>query len=132
VVQLAVTATDGLQTSLPEFTTVTVNPAPDVVTITAAQYRISKQRLTINASDSINPSTNIVLTLQPYVTTTGTTFDPCSLGQTACVFLYQGTNLYLLDALGLPEPAVPPAVPLLVRTNIAGSSGSFGLTSIRQ
>jgi len=132
VVQLAVTATDGVQTSSPaEFATVTVTPAPDNVLVQAAQYRISKGRLTINASDTIvNP--NLVLTLQPYVTTTGTTFDPCSLGQTACVFLNQGLGIYLLDALALPEPAVPPARPMVVNSSIGGSSGSFGLTSIRQ
>jgi hypothetical protein len=135
VVQLAITATNTANAVSPtEFTTVTVNPQPDVVTVTAAQYRISKQRLTINASDSV-VSPNIVLTLQPYITTTGALFDPCvSLGVSGCTFLNQGTGLYLLDVLGAPEPAIPPATPMLIKSNIpgGGTPNPFGLTSIRQ
>lgn len=135
VVQLAITATNtGGAVSPTEFTTVTVNPQADIVTVTAAQYRISKQRLTINASDSVI-SPDLVLTLQPYLTTAGTTYKPCLAdGGVGCIFTNQGSGLYLLDIVGAPEPAVPPATPMSITSNIpgGGTPSPFGLTSIRQ
>jgi hypothetical protein len=150
VVQLAITATNTSNAVSPtEFTTVTVNPAPDLVTVTAAQYRTSKQRLTINASDSVI-SPNIVLTLQPYKTTTGTIYKPCPAdGGVGCVFLNNGNGLYLLDVLGAPEPSCGnpagnttpcPDTPMSILSNIpatppgppGGTATNFGLSSIRQ
>ncbi|HEX6829401.1 MAG TPA: hypothetical protein VF104_10525, partial [Burkholderiales bacterium] len=129
VVTLTITATNSAgATSLPEFTSVAVNPLADVITVTSAEYRTSKQRLLINVTDSVI-SSNVVLTLQPYLTTTGTIFDPSGLGN---VFLNQGGGLYLLDIVGAPEPAIPPATPLDVKSNLKGDSGTFGLTRIRQ
>ena len=128
--QFSVVATNSAGvSSAPEFTTVTVNPLPDSVTITAAEYRISKQRLILNATSSvISPA--VVLKLAPYVTTLGTTFDPCaSLG---CTFTNNGGGLYLLDIVGAPEPAVPPATPLVVFSSLGGQSPPTALTRIRQ
>ena len=116
--------------SAPEFTTVTVNPLPDSVTITAAEYRISKQRLILNATSSvISPA--VVLKLAPYVTTLGTTFDPCaSLG---CTFTNNGGGLYLLDIVGAPEPAIPPATPAIAgRDTWSNTSLLARLISMRQ
>lgn len=151
VVQLAITATNTASAVSPtEFTTVTVNPQPDIVTVTAAQYRISKQRLTINASDSVI-SPNIVLTLQPYacqggpsVTCPNGIFTPPAAQAN---FAPAGTGLYLLDVLGFPQPACNPPnpggafatpcsqAPMSIKTNIPGGGSVpffFGLTSIRQ
>ena len=130
VLQFSVVATNSAGvSSAPEFTTVTVNPAPDSITITSAEYRIGKQRLILNATDSVI-SASVVLKLQPYVTATGTIFDPCAtLG---CTFTNNGGGLYLLDIVGAPEPAVPPATPLTVKSSLGGTSPASGLTRIRQ
>ncbi|MBZ5536078.1 MAG: PKD domain-containing protein [Acidobacteriia bacterium] len=131
VLQFQVTATNSAGvSSAPASTSVTVNPAPDGVLITSAVYRISKQRLDLTASSSVI-SPNIILTLQPYVTTSGATFDPRSLGSTANVMTNNGGGLYVMTLVGAPEPAVPPATPLIVTSNIGGR-GTSGLTLIRQ
>ena len=88
------------QAATPVSTTVTVNPLPDSVLITATEYRTGKQRLTVNASSSV-VSPNVVLTLQPYVTATGTTFDPSQLG---AVFTNNGGGVYILVLVGAPGP----------------------------
>jgi hypothetical protein len=124
--QVVATNSAGVS-SAPEFTSVTVSPLADLVTITSAEYRTGKQRLILNATSSV-VSPAVVLTLQPYVTTLGTTFNPCSLG---CTFTNNGGGLYLLDISGAPEPAVPPATPLTVKSSLGGSAAS-GLTRIRQ
>jgi hypothetical protein len=123
-----------------EHTQVTVNPQPDGVAITSAEYRTGKQRLIINATSTvISPS--VILTLQPYTTTLGTTFNPCTTNQ--CTFTNNGAGLYLLDAVGPPRPlcksvaqdavsyATPCSVPLTVTSSLGGS-GSSPLTRIRQ
>ncbi|MBZ5536077.1 MAG: PKD domain-containing protein [Acidobacteriia bacterium] len=131
VLQFQVTATNSAGvSSSPASTSVTVNPAPDAVIITSAVYRISKQRLDLTASSSVI-SPNIILTLQPYVTTSGATFDPRSLGSTANILTNNGGGLYIMTLVGAPEPAVPPATPLTVTSNIGGR-GTSGLTLIRQ
>jgi hypothetical protein len=112
----------------PVSTTVTVNPLPDSVLITATEYRTGKQRLTVNASSTV-VSPNVILTLAPYVTATGTTFDPAQLG---AVFTNNGGGLYILVLVGAPEPAVPPATPLVVKSNLGGVSPPHGLDRIRQ
>jgi hypothetical protein len=129
VISFTVTATNSAGvSSAPALTSVTVNPAPDGVIITSAVYRTSKQRLDITASSSVI-SPNIILSLQPYVTATGATFDPKSLGSN--VFTNNGGGLYLITLVGAPEPAVPPATPLIVTSNIGGRATS-ALTLIRQ
>ncbi|MBZ5555019.1 MAG: hypothetical protein LAO21_20070 [Acidobacteriia bacterium] len=131
VLQFQVTATNSAGvSSAPQSTSVTVNPAPDAVIITSAVYRTSKQRLDMTASSSV-VSPNIILTLQPYLTAQGTTFDPKSLGGGANVFTNTGGGLYTLTLVGAPEPAVPPATPLIVTSNIGGRATS-ALTLIRQ
>jgi hypothetical protein len=131
-IQLAAEATNSLGLSSgPDFTSVTVNPIPDTVTITSAEYRTGKQRLIINATSSVvSPLVN--LTLQPYVTATGATYDPCPPAGLGCVFTNNGGGLYLLDVVGAPEPAVPPATPLVVTSSLGGVSAPSALTRIRQ
>ena len=129
VVNITVTATNSRALTSPqEFTTVTVIPAPDNVLITSAEYRTGKQRLVITASSSV-VSPNVILTLQPYLTATGTTFDPALLGNT---FTNNGGGLYTITLVGAPEPAIPPATPLRVRSNLNGISPFHGLDRIRQ
>jgi hypothetical protein len=128
VVNLTITATNaGATSSAPEFTTVTVNPLADAVALTTAEYRTSKQRLDLTATSSV-VSPGVVLTLQPYVTATGTTFDPTALGS---VLTNNGNGLYTLTLVGAPEPALPPARPLVVKSSLGGASPPTGLTRIR-
>jgi hypothetical protein len=125
-------------TSVPVSVSVTVIPLADVVSITTAQYRTSKQRLDFTATSSVI-SPNVVLTLQPYVTTDGTTFDPASLGN---VLTNAGAGTYTLTLVGAPRPACNPpngafatpcaARPLVIKSNLGGTSGPTALTNIRQ
>lgn len=125
----SVTATNAAgATSAPELTSVTVNPLPDAVTITSTEYRTTKQRLVITASSSV-VCAGVTLTLQPYVTKAGTTFDPSTLGAT---FTNNGGGGYTLTLVGAPEPADPPATPLTVKSNLNGTSPAHGLDKIRQ
>jgi hypothetical protein len=128
VLQFQVTATNSAgATSAPEFTSVTITPPVDNVAITSAEYRTGKQRLILTATSSII-SPSVVLTLQPYVTTAGILFDPTSLGS---VFTNTGGGLYTLTLVGAPEPAIPPAIPLKVKSNLNGTSLPTALTRIR-
>jgi hypothetical protein len=142
VVNLTITATNTAGVpSASEFTSVTVNPLPDAITIQSAQYRTSKQRLIINATSSV-VSANVVLKLQPYVTTTGTTYNPDpAAGGLGNTFTNNLNGTYLLDISGMPAPACGnaagyltpcPATPLDVKSNLNGDSRFFALTSIRQ
>ncbi|TMB33878.1 MAG: hypothetical protein E6J61_04675 [Deltaproteobacteria bacterium] len=125
-INLTLTATNtGGAVSLAEFTTVTVQPLPDAVTVTSAQYRLGKQRLDITASSSV-VSPNVVLTLQPYLTINGTTFTP-----PAATFTNTGGGLYTITVVGGPEPAIAPAKPIIVKSNIGGTSPATGIT-VRQ
>jgi hypothetical protein len=131
VLSFSITATNTAGvTSAPDLTTVTVVPLVDSVLITAGgtEYRTSKQRLILNATSSVI-SPNVILTLDPYLTVNGTTFDPSVLGNT---FTNNGGGLYVLTLVGAPEPAVPPATPLVVRSNLGGVSPPAGLDRIRQ
>jgi hypothetical protein len=124
-VTISVTATNtGNATSLPESMTVTINPLPDQVLVQTADYRTSKQRLDVTASSSV-VSPNVTLTLQPYVTTQGTVFDPSTLG---AVFTNLGGGNYTLTLVGCPEPAIPPATPISARSNLGGVSPQIGIT----
>ncbi|HEY6808936.1 MAG TPA: hypothetical protein VI160_09135 [Gemmatimonadales bacterium] len=128
IINLTITATNtGGAVSAPEFTTVTVNPLPDAVAVTAAQYRLSKQRLDVTATSTV-VSPNVILKLQPYLTTTGTTFDPSTLGNT---FTNTGGGIYTLTLVGCPEPAVAPAKPIVVKSNLNGVSPAVSIT-VRQ
>ncbi len=133
VIQLTITARNTAPvTSAADQTAVTVNPLPDVVTVTAAEYRTSKQRLSLTATSSV-VSPNVVLKLMPYITTTGVLYNPDpAAGGAGNVFTNTGGGIYTLDIVGAPEPAVPPARPLDVKSNLNGDSGLVGLTRIRQ
>ena len=144
VITLTSTATNsaGL-VSAPDTTTVTVTPLPDVVRVAGLleQYRINNRRLTLNATSSV-VSPNVVLKLQPYVTTTGSTYNPDpAAGGVGNVFTNNGGGVYTLVLNGVPEPAcgnpngnVPPCPtkPLDIKSNLGGDSLPFALTDIRQ
>jgi len=127
VINLTITATNkaGL-VSAPEFTSVTVKPLADTVTITTAAYRTGKQRLDLTATSSVISPT-VVLTLQPYVTNTGTTFTPPN-----GTFTNTGGGIYTITLVGAPEPKIPPATPLTVKSNLGGISAPTALTSIKK
>ena len=108
-------------------TTISVVPLPDTVTITNATYRISDQRLILAATSNVI-SADLVLKLQPYLTTLGTIFDPTTLGST---FTNGGLGTYNITLVGAPEPAIPPATPLTVKSSLNGLSAPHGLDLIR-
>jgi len=149
VINLTITARNTANSiSAPEATTITVNPLPDSVLITATEFRTGKQRLVINASSSV-VSPNVILTLQPYACEVPSPagqapcpngiFNPASLGNT---FTNNGGGLYILTLVGAPAPAcqnpngtfatVCPAAPLQVKSNHNGTSPFHGLDKIRQ
>jgi hypothetical protein len=126
VINLTITATNSLgQVSAPEFTTVTVKQNPDVVNITNAEYRTGQQRLVMTATSSVI-SPDLILTLQPYVTSTGTTFTPTPL----IVFTNAGNGLYNLTAVGVPQPAA--GASLTVKSNLNGISPAHALDRLRK
>jgi len=140
-IQLKVVATNSAGVaSAPEFTNVTVNPILDQITITTSVYRFGKQRLDLTVTDTV-ASPSLVLTLAPYLTQNGTTFDPATLGNT---LTNTGNGNYTFTIVGAPEPAcnapLPGGVidapcskaPLIVRSNIGGTSGPNALQKTRQ
>lgn len=144
VITLTTTATNSAAlVSAPDSTTVTVKALPDVISVTGLleQYRINNRRLTLNATSSV-VSPNVVLKLQPYVTTTGTTYNPDpAAGGVGNVFTNNNNGTYTLVLNGVPEPAcgnvngnIPPCPtrPLDIKSNLNGDSGFFALTDIRQ
>ena len=141
VINITVTATNSAgATSAPMFTTVCIDPLPDLISITLSQYRINNKRLVITATSTVN-SANVVLTLQPYVTITGTTYNPDpAAGGVGNVFTNNLNGTYSLTLNGVAEPACgnaagnkPPCPirPLDVRSNLLGDSGFFPLTDIK-
>jgi len=125
VITLTVIATNvGGSSSAPAHPTVTVRPTPDQISGVTATYRTSKQRLDLTATSSVI-SPNVILTLQPYVTAQGTTFDPTQLGS---VFTNTGAGAYTLTLVGAPQPAAPPATPIVIKSNIGGVSPPTGIT----
>jgi hypothetical protein len=124
-VDLTISATNASGAmSAPVFTTVTITPVADLVAVTAAQYRTGKQRLDVTATSSV-VSPNVVLKLQPYLTSTGNTFDPSTLGNT---FTNTGGGIYTITLVGAPEPAIAPATPIVVRSNLGGQSFPVAIT----
>ena len=106
-------------------TTVTVKPVPDTDSITSAVYRTSKSRLDLTATSSI-VNAGLTLTLQPYKTISGTTFDPTGLGS---VLTNTGNGNYTLTLVGAPQPAA--GAVLQVKSNINGSSPLTALSLLR-
>ena len=124
--QIVATSSSGIS-SAPEVTTVTVTPPPDTVRITNAEYRADKQRLILTATAlPASPSTD--LTLDPYVTATGATFDPAGVGN---LFTNLGGGNYSLTVVGVPQPAAPSATPLIARSSAGGISPPHGLDRLR-
>jgi len=125
VITLSIKATNtGGVSSVPAGATVTIKPLPDVISVTTAQYRVANQRLSLTVTSSVI-SPNVVLTLQPYLTKTGTTLDPSTLGN---VLTNTGAGTYTLTLVGAPEPAVSPATPIVVTSNLGGSSAPTAIT----
>ena len=101
---------------------------------------VANKRLIINATSTV-VSPNVVLTLQPFLTTTGTTYNPDpAAGGVGNKFTNNGGGLYSLTINGVPEPACGnpagnktpcPTKPLDVKSNLNGDSGFFALTIIR-
>jgi len=122
---------------------VTVVPLADVISVTGLleQYRTNNRRLILNATSTV-VSPNVVLKLQPYVTITGTTYNPDpAAGGVGNTFTNNGGGAYSLTLNGVPEPACGnpngnvapcPTRPLDVKSNLNGDSGFFALTDIRQ
>lgn len=116
--QLTVTNASGSSTAT---TTVTVNPAappPDTVTITLVEYRTGKQRLTVSATST---NANAVLTLQPYVSTTGATVP-------GGILTIQG-GVPTIVLVGVPQPAAGNSITV---TSSFGGSARSGITRLRQ
>ena len=129
VITRSTTATNaGGATSAADVTTVTIQPQGDGVAVTNVTYRIGVARLIITATSTL-ASPNVVLTLRPYVTTQGTTFDPATLGNT---FTNNGGGLHSLTLVGAPQPASPPALPIVVQSNLGGVSPPHRVDTIRQ
>jgi hypothetical protein len=139
---LSLTATNtALLTSAAVPVTVVINPPAvgDTVLITSAEYRIGKQRLIINATS--NAPGPVTLKLQPYLTTTGSIYNPApSAGGLGDTFTLTA-GVYILDITGAPAPACGnaagyqtpcPAKPLDVLSSGGGDSLPFSLTRIRQ
>jgi hypothetical protein len=126
-----------------------VNVSPTITlntVVTTAQYRTSKARFDLTVTYTgvgVNtPAT--VLKLMPYVTTSGTTYDPSVL---SAVFTAAGGGVYNLTLVGAPTPACNPggafatpcsAKPIVVQafdatTNaVLGTSVATAMTNIRQ
>jgi hypothetical protein len=144
VVNITITATNAAVPGLvsaPEFTSVTVVPLPDSVSITSTEYRTGKQRLLITATSSV-VSPNVILTLKPYLTESGNTFDPGNV-----TFTNGGNGLYTMTLVGAPPPACNGGVlggpvlpyatpcskaPLRAASNLGGISAFHALDRIRQ
>ena len=141
VVNLTITATNsGNVVSAPEFTSVTITPLPDRITVTSAIYRVNNKRLILTLNSSVI-SPNVNLLLQSYVTTTGSVYNPDpAAGGAGNLFTNTGGGVYTLTINGVPEPACGnpggnttpcPTRPLDVRSNLNGDSGGFALTKIQ-
>jgi hypothetical protein len=136
----SVKATNANGTSPATIVTVIVNPAAvNNITFTA-EFRTGKQRLVITAITTDLTVTS--MTLKPYMTESGTMFDPATLG--AAQLTNGGGGNWTLTAVG----ALPPACKLggayatpcsktpLVLVSSGGTAGSgtsspTGLTKIR-
>jgi hypothetical protein len=122
-------------------TSVTVLPPSAALSITSVEYRTTAKRLIINASDT-TVSPTLVLKLQPYVTSTGVTYNPDpAAGGLGNTFINNGAGLYLLDISGAPAPvcgnttgayATPCRIAAITVTASDGGTASSVVTKIRQ
>ena len=111
-IQAIATNSAGISSS-PVTMNVTVNPIADVVTLTAVEYRVGKQRLSLTATSSVI-SPKVVLTMDPYVSAAGNTVVPGAVG----ILLNNGGGLYTLDLVGFPEPRDV----ITVRSSLGGAA----------
>lgn len=140
----SVTATNANGTSPAQTVNVVVTASvPTNVTLLNV-YRTAKQRLVITAT-SVDP-TVASMVLQPYLTETGTIFDPATLGAAGLTVSLVTPGAFTLTAVGAPAPAcnlggpyaTPCAqTPLTVKSVnaagvVIGTSPATGLTTIRQ
>jgi hypothetical protein len=106
-------------------------------------YRTSKSRLDITATSTDTSVTS--MKLQPYLTETGTMFDPATLGANNLTVSLAAPGSFTLTAVGAPRPAcnlggtyaTPCAqAPLTVKSvnaagTVIGTSPPSALTTIR-
>lgn len=140
VVNLTITARNSANVvSAPEFTSVTITPLPDLITVASAIYRVNNKRLILTLNSSVI-SPNVNLLLQSYVTTTGSVYNPDPAAGGAGNLFTNAAGVYTLTLNGVPEPACGnpagnttpcPTKPLDVRSNLNGDSGGFALTKIQ-
>jgi hypothetical protein len=99
-----VTAKNANGTSSVTLVNVTVTATlPTNITLTPVEYRIGKQRLVITATSTDPTVTSMVL--QPYLTETGTIFDPASLGAADLTVSLAAPGSFTITAVGAPKPA---------------------------
>ncbi len=135
-----VTATNANGTSPATRVTITVNAATaTILTITVAEYRISKQRLILSVTAPVDVT---AMTLQPYKLDNGTTYNPA--GGTSLV--NNGGGLWTITVVGASPPAcnnnpanyaTPCSQKPLIVTSTGGAAGPgtsvfTALTKIRQ
>jgi hypothetical protein len=132
VTHITVTATNsGLNLgSVPMIVEVTVQPIPDTVIITNAEYRIGQKRMIYAATSSvIDPA--VTLWPLPYLTINGDTFDPKTINAgTVPLFTNGGGGLYTLTLVNAPQPAA--GTVLAVQSSLGGISPLHALDRIRQ
>jgi hypothetical protein len=123
-ITLAIKAANPLgQVSTVRTVKVTVVPARDRVTITSARYRAGSRQLIVTARSSVT-SPELVLTLQPYATRGGRTFEPL-----AGSFVNRGNGRYTLTLTGVPNPAA--GKPLRVVSSLGGRSPAHAVHRVR-
>jgi hypothetical protein len=140
-----VTATNANGASSPTTVTITATASvPTNITLNNV-YRTSKQRLVVTAT-SLDPTVTSMV-LMPYLTETGTTFDPATLGAANLTVSLVTPGSFTVTAVGAPAPAcnlggvyATPCsqAPLTVKAVKTGTPGFVGtslptaLTTIRQ
>ncbi len=99
-----VTATNANGTSPATSVTVTVTASvPTNVTLTPVEYRTSKQRLIVTATSTDTTVSSMVLL--PYLTESGTMFDPATLGAANLTVSLVAPGSFTVTAVGAPAPA---------------------------
>ncbi|GAA2747783.1 hypothetical protein GCM10009868_38600 [Terrabacter aerolatus] len=99
-----VKATNANGSSPDTTVTVTVTAAvPTNVTLTPVEYRTTKQRLVVTATST--DTTVSSMRLLPYLTETGTMFDPSTLGAANLTVSLVAPGSFTVTAVGAPPPA---------------------------
>jgi hypothetical protein len=100
----SVAATNANGTSPATNVTVTVAAAvPTNITLTPVEYRTTKQRLVVTATST--DTTVSSMRLLPYLTESGTTFDPATLGAANLTVSLVAPGSFTVTAVGAPPPA---------------------------